>query len=109
MVDLSPATMRKVMSDLEDLGLIHSPLTSAGRVPTPKGYRLFVDRLLAVQRFEVLPTSQIRQLLPAAEPGRAVTAAAALLSHLSQFAGVVLAPTRDIGRASGRERVCSYG
>src|SRR3546814_9291720 len=45
-------------------------------------------------RFEVLPTSQIRQLLPAAEPGRAVTAAAALLSNLSQFAGVVLAPKR---------------
>src|SRR5690554_7111618 len=93
MFDLSPATIRNVMADLEDLGLIHSPHTSAGRIPTPKGYRLFVDRLLAVQRFEVLP-SQIRQTLPAAEPGRAVTAAATLLSNLSQFAGVVLAPKR---------------
>lgn len=94
MFDLSPATIRNVMSDLEDLGLIHSPHTSAGRVPTPKGYRLFVDRLLAVQRFEVLQPAQIRDMLPAAEPGRAVTAAAALLSNLSQFAGVVLAPRR---------------
>jgi len=94
MFELSPATIRNVMSDLEDLGLIHSPHTSAGRVPTPKGYRVFVDRLLAVQRFEVLPPTQIREMLPAAEPGRAVSAAAALLSNLSQFAGVVLAPKR---------------
>lgn len=94
MFDLSPATIRNVMADLEELGLIHSPHTSAGRVPTPKGYRLFVDRLLAVQRFEVMPPRQIREMLPASEPGRAVTAAATLLSNLSQFAGVVLAPRR---------------
>ncbi len=94
MFDLSPATIRNVMADLEDLGLIHSPHTSAGRVPTPKGYRIFVDRLLAVQRFEVLPSTQIREMLPAAEPSRAVNAAAALLSNLTQFAGVVLAPKR---------------
>lgn len=94
MFDLSPATIRNVMADLEDLGLIHSPHTSAGRVPTPRGYRVFVDRLLAVQRFEVMPPRQIREMLPASEPGRAVTAAATLLSNLSQFAGVVLAPKR---------------
>lgn len=94
MFDLSPATIRNVMADLEDLGLIHSPHTSSGRVPTPRGYRLFVDRLLAVQRFEVLQPSQIRDMLPAAEPTRAINAAAALLSNLSQFAGVVLAPKR---------------
>ncbi|NYT58788.1 heat-inducible transcriptional repressor HrcA [Alcaligenaceae bacterium] len=93
MFDLSPATIRNVMADLEDLGLIHSPHTSAGRIPTPKGYRMFADRLLAVQRFQSLP-SQMRQTLPAAEPGRAVTAAATLLSNLSQFTGVVLAPKR---------------
>src|SRR3546814_12691236 len=79
------------MADLEDLGLIHSPHTSAGRIPTPKGYRLFADRLLAVQRFPTLP-SQMRQTLPAAEPGRAVRAAPTLLSNLSQLAGAVLAP-----------------
>lgn len=94
MFELSPATIRNVMADLEDMGLIHSPHTSAGRIPTPRGYRLFVDRLLAVQRFDVLPSSQIRDMLPAAEPTRAVNAAATLLSNLSQFAGVVLAPKR---------------
>lgn len=94
MFDLSPATIRNVMADLEDLGLIHSPHTSAGRVPTPQGYRLFVDRLLAAQEFEVLPVDQIRQLLPATEPGRAVSAAATLVSNLSRFAGVVLTPKR---------------
>lgn len=92
--DLSPATIRNVMADLEDLGLIHSPYTSAGRVPTPKGYRLFADRLLAARQFDVLPLGQVHTLLPAAEPGRAVSSAAALLSNLSQFAGVVLAPKR---------------
>ncbi|TAL85475.1 MAG: heat-inducible transcriptional repressor HrcA [Candidimonas sp.] len=94
MFDLSPATIRNVMADLEELGLIHSPHTSAGRVPTPRGYRIFADRLLAVQRFEVLQPAQIREMLPAADPSRAVNAAAALLSNLSQFAGVVLAPRR---------------
>jgi len=93
MFDLSPATIRNVMADLEELGLIHSPHTSAGRVPTPRGYRMFVDRLLAVQRFDVQPPSQTHRL-PAAEPARAVNAAAVLLSNLSQFAGVVLSPRR---------------
>lgn len=94
MFDLSPATIRNVMSDLEDLGLIHSPHTSAGRVPTPRGYRLFVDTLLTVQPYEIGPAARIQEMLPAAEPGRAVTAAAMLLSNLSQFAGVVLTPKR---------------
>src|SRR5664279_1455743 len=48
-LNLSPATIRNVMADLEDLGLIHSPHTSAGRVPTVSGYRLFVDSLLTVK------------------------------------------------------------
>lgn len=94
MFDLSSATIRNVMADLEELGLIHSPHTSAGRVPTPRGYRLFVDRLLAVRRFEAPSAGEVQQLLPAAEPTRAVNAAAALLSNLSQFAGVVLTPRR---------------
>lgn len=90
--DLSPATIRNVMADLEDLGFIHSPHTSAGRVPTPKGYRLFVDGLLTSRAYE--QNLQITEMLPASEPGRAVTAAASLLSNLSQFAGVVLTPKR---------------
>lgn len=95
MFELSPATIRNVMADLEELGLIHSPHTSAGRVPTPRGYRLFVDRLLATQRFDVLPPSQIREILPTHEPSRAVNAAATLLSNLTRFAGVVMAPQRS--------------
>ncbi len=92
--DLSPATIRNVMADLEDLGLIHSPHTSAGRVPTPRGYRMFVDSLLTARPYELSPDLRIEDCLPAAEPGRAVTAAASLLSNLSQFAGVVLTPKR---------------
>lgn len=92
-IDLSPATIRNVMADLEGLGFIHSPHTSAGRVPTPRGYRVFVDSLLAVHSYEAQP-AHIRNMLPASEPSRAVNAAAALLSNLTQFAGVVLAPKR---------------
>lgn len=93
-VDLSPATIRNVMADLEDLGLIHSPHTSAGRIPTPKGYRIFVDQLLAVEQHELSMPVSLRQQLPLYEPARAVASAAELLSNLSQFAGVVLAPKR---------------
>ena len=95
MFELSPATIRNVMADLEDLGLIHSPHTSAGRIPTPKGYRLFVDRLLAVQSFQGVSPEYLSRQLPVADPGRAVSAAATLLSNMSQFAGVVLAPKRS--------------
>src|SRR5207237_8620097 len=49
-LDLSPATIRNVMADLEELGLIASPHTSAGRVPTARGYRLFVDHMLTARR-----------------------------------------------------------
>lgn len=91
--DLSPATIRNVMADLEGLGLIHSPHTSAGRIPTPRGYRIFVDSLLAVQSYELQPAPHTH-FLSSSEPSRAVSAAAALLSNLSQFAGVVLAPKR---------------
>lgn len=92
--DLSPATIRNVMADLEDLGLIHSPHTSAGRVPTPQGYRIFVDRLLSVQRFDqpLLDATELQLHLD--ESDRTLNSAAALLSNLSQFAGVVMTPKR---------------
>lgn len=92
--DLSPASIRNVMADLEDLGLIHSPHTSAGRVPTPRGYRVFADTLLAARAFEVVSPAEVRELLPHTDPSRAIGAAAQLLSNLTQFAGVVLAPKR---------------
>lgn len=94
-VNLSPATIRNVMADLEELGLVQSPHTSAGRIPTPQGYRIFVDQLLAVPRDELCIASSLKQQLPLHEPAKAVSSAADLLSNLSQFAGVVLAPQRS--------------
>ncbi|TFZ01151.1 heat-inducible transcriptional repressor HrcA [Ramlibacter rhizophilus] len=89
-LELSPATIRNVMSDLEELGLIASPHTSAGRVPTARGYRLFVDTMLTVQR-ESLPGAR----LAPDQPQRVIANAASLLSNLSHFVGVVMAPRRS--------------
>lgn len=88
-LELSPATIRNVMADLEELGLIASPHTSAGRIPTARGYRLFVDTMLTVQQ-EQLPALQ---LMPE-QPQKVIANAAQLLSNLSQFVGVVMAPRR---------------
>src|SRR5215467_86092 len=93
-LDISPATIRNVMSDLEDMGLVASPHTSAGRIPTPRGYRLFVDTLLTVQPLEVQQAQIIQGRLQVAEPQRAIQTAAQVLSNLSQVAGVVLTPRR---------------
>ena len=91
-LELSPATIRNVMSDLEELGLIASPHTSAGRVPTARGYRLFVDTMLTVQREQL---SQMPQATIAPDqPQRVIANAASLLSNLSSFVGVVMAPRR---------------
>ncbi|RCX09798.1 heat-inducible transcriptional repressor HrcA [Extensimonas vulgaris] len=92
-LDLSPATIRNVMADLEDLGLIASPHTSAGRVPTARGYRLFVDTMLTAQS-EPLPAPELPPELPPEQPQKVIANAAQLLSNLSQFVGVVLAPRR---------------
>ncbi|WP_298433970.1 heat-inducible transcriptional repressor HrcA [Ottowia sp.] len=89
-LDLSAATIRNVMSDLEALGLIASPHTSAGRVPTARGYRLFVDTMLTAQRQELQAPS-----LPADQPQKVIAQAAHLLSDMSQFVGVVMAPRRS--------------
>jgi heat-inducible transcriptional repressor len=89
-LELSPATIRNVMSDLEDLGLIASPHTSAGRIPTARGYRLFVDTMLTVQREQFTAPS-----LPHDQPQKVIANAAQLLSNLSQFVGVVMAPRRS--------------
>ena len=92
-LDLSPATIRNVMADLEDLGLIVSPHTSAGRVPTARGYRLFVDTMLTVQR-ENMNIAAPPHLAPD-QPQRVISNAAQLLSNLSSFVGVVIAPRRS--------------
>ena len=101
---LSPATIRNVMSDLEEMGLIISPHTSAGRVPTARGYRLFVDTLLTAKQGQAQGQVQgethgggstpLPAALPPGEPQRVIANAAQLLSSLSQFVGVVMAPHR---------------
>ncbi|WP_090132617.1 heat-inducible transcriptional repressor HrcA [Limnohabitans sp. Rim11] len=88
-LELSPATIRNVMSDLEELGLIASPHTSAGRIPTNRGYRLFVDTMLTVQTGE-LPTHR----LAPDQPQKVIANAANMLSSLSHYVGVVMAPKR---------------
>jgi len=97
-LDLSPATIRNVMSDLEELGLIASPHTSAGRIPTARGYRLFVDTMLTVRRDALTGVPEMAAA-PAIEAGqqpqRVINHAAQLLSNLSQFVGVVMAPRRS--------------
>jgi heat-inducible transcriptional repressor len=94
-LDLSPATIRNVMSDLEDLGLIVSPHTSAGRIPTARGYRLFVDTMLTMQRdqYSALNSLGAPRLAPD-QPQKVFSNAANILSNLSQFVGVVMAPRR---------------
>ena len=94
-LDLSAATIRNVMADLEELGLIVSPHTSAGRVPTPKGYRLFVDTMLTArpQGMGELSSEAHGQLQPD-PPQRVIANAANILSSLSHFVGVVTAPRK---------------
>jgi heat-inducible transcriptional repressor len=97
-LELSPATIRNVMADLEDLGLIVSPHTSAGRVPTARGYRLFVDTMLTVQpgQLGIVPAdvAAAGEHLHPDQPQRVIAQAAHLLSNLSSFVGVVTAPRK---------------
>jgi heat-inducible transcriptional repressor len=93
-LDLSPATIRNVMADLEELGFITSPHTSAGRIPTPRGYRLFVDSLLTIKPLDRIEISQLEGNLHPEQPRKLISAASQLLSELTHFAGVVVAPRR---------------
>jgi heat-inducible transcriptional repressor len=94
-LELSPATVRNVMSDLEEMGFISSPHTSAGRIPTALGYRFFVDSLLTVQPLEQSRVRELKGQLQADQPQRLMSSASHLLSELTQFAGVVMAPRRE--------------
>lgn len=94
-LDVSPATIRNVMSDLEQLGFITSPHTSAGRIPTKKGYRLFVDSLMTVQPLDQRALSQLKSGLTSPNPQALIANAADMLSQLTQFAGVILTPKRS--------------
>jgi len=93
-LELSPATIRNVMSDLEEMGLIASPHTSAGRIPTARGYRLFVDTLLTVRPLAQSELSEIKEAIQPDQPLRVIDHASQLLSELTRFAGVVVTPRR---------------
>ena len=94
-LELSPATVRNVMSDLEEMGFIASPHTSAGRVPTPLGYRLFIDSLLTVKPLGSNELSEIKEAMQPDQPQLVINHASQLLSQLTAFAGVVVAPRRQ--------------
>jgi len=98
-IKLSPATIRNVMADLEEQGLINSPHTSAGRIPTAKGYRVFVDNLLTVKPLGTDVVKNIQQELSIDEHGEEqnemlIERASSLLSGVTQMAGVVMLPRK---------------
>ncbi|MBC7945276.1 MAG: heat-inducible transcriptional repressor HrcA [Burkholderiales bacterium] len=93
-LDLSPASIRNVMADLEEMGLIASPHTSAGRIPTARGYRFFVDTLLTLKPLDKAEIFQLEGQLPADKPHKLVSSASQLLSGLTHFAGVVMTQKR---------------
>jgi heat-inducible transcriptional repressor len=98
-LELSPATIRNVMADLEEMGFVASPHTSAGRVPTPRGYRVFVDTLLTIESMDAIDEATLETKLQSRSqinsPQKIISNAAQVLSSLSQFAGVVMTPKRE--------------
>jgi len=95
-LDISPATIRNVMADLEEIGLVATPHTSAGRVPTVQGYRLFVDSLLQVEPLDDAQMAQLGQRLsPQLGTQRLIGKVSELLSAMTHFVGLVTVPRRD--------------
>jgi heat-inducible transcriptional repressor len=92
---LSPATVRNVMADLEELGLLEQRHTSAGRVPTPTGLRFFIDSLLKVRGLSVAEKDEIRHRVTAPTPDEVVARASRLLSDLTQHAAIIIKPDPD--------------
>lgn len=94
-LEVSSATIRNVMSDLEDIGLVSSPHTSAGRIPTGMAYRLFIDTMLVTRPLDSARVLQLENQLQPDNPSRLFAQASNILSDLTQFAGVVATPRRD--------------
>ena len=95
-LDLSPATIRNVMADLEDMGLIIAPHTSAGRVPTAQGYRVFVDSLLQIDPLGEPELAHLRgELAAGSGTQRLLGSASELVSAMTRFVGVVSVPRRE--------------
>jgi heat-inducible transcriptional repressor len=86
------------MADLEEAGFVASPHTSAGRIPTARGYRLFVDSLLTVQPLEMRQMGVMEEALQGRPSNQVIASASQLLSSLTHFAGVVIAPRRKTSR-----------
>jgi heat-inducible transcriptional repressor len=93
-LSLSSATIRNIMSDLEANGFVSSPHTSAGRIPTQRGYRFFVDSLLSVQPLGSQQIQQLESSLKLSDHKALISTAADMLSNLTQFAGMILVPKR---------------
>ena len=95
-VDVSSATVRSIMADLEARGLISSPHTSAGRVPTDRGLRLFVDSMISVQPLDTRNLQQLRaELNPDLSTDELVSTASEMLSGITQMAGLVTMPKAE--------------
>ncbi len=93
---VSPATVRNVMADLEERGLIVSPHTSAGRVPTAQGYRLFVDSLMTMRPIDDQSLQSLREELdPDKSPDQLVASASQFISSITHQAGLVTVPKRE--------------
>jgi heat-inducible transcriptional repressor len=95
---LSPATVRNVMADLEEMGLLEQRHTSAGRVPTTTGLRFFIDSLLKVRGLSAREKDEIRERVVAPTPPEVMQRASRLLSDLTQHAAVIIAPDPDAQR-----------
>ena len=98
-IQLSAATIRNVMADLEDLGLIQAPHTSAGRIPTPLGYRLFIDSLLTVRPLRSYMEREIKYRLDEENDAKELLSTASnVLSDVTQFAGLVFLPKNSVAK-----------
>ena len=95
-LSLSPATIRNVMADLEEYGLIEAPHTSAGRIPTQKGYRFFINSLLSVAPLDQRAFSEIKERIGGvSDPKSILTEATEMLSRITSFAGIVSVPGKS--------------
>jgi heat-inducible transcriptional repressor len=95
-LDVSPATIRNILADLEDIGLLSAPHASAGRVPTVQGYRVFVDSLLQVKPLREAELTRLRSEIASGSGTQSLLGnASELLSAMTHFVGVVSAPKRE--------------